>query len=295
MDAQKLKAKRAERRQFRVRKAIHGTAAKPRLSVFRSNLAHLRPADRRPERRHAGRGVEQRQGARRQATAATSRPPHGRRQEARRGGQGQGHHPGRVRPRPLPLPRPRQGAGRGRDRGRAGLHRPADAAEGRRPRRREGREAQGRRRKARRREEGEEVEKRRRRNRDTTRPPASPATRIDDMARERRDRGDSDSRDKGMVDFVVKIRRSACVVKGGRRFSFNALVVVGDKQRQGRLRLRQGQRSAAGRREGDQGRRGERPAAEEGLAARQHDPAPRHRPVTARAGSSWSRPAPAPA
>lgn len=38
MDAQKLKAKRAERRRFRVRKAIYGTPAKPRLSVFRSNL-----------------------------------------------------------------------------------------------------------------------------------------------------------------------------------------------------------------------------------------------------------------
>lgn len=51
------------------------------------------------------------------------------------------------------------------------------------------------------------------------------------MARERGgDRGDRDSRDQGMVDFVVKIKRSACVVKGGRRFSFNALVVVGDKQ-----------------------------------------------------------------
>ena len=40
---------------------------------------------------------------------------------------------------------------------------------------------------------------------------------------------DRDSRDQGMVDYLVKIRRSACVVKGGRRFSFNALVVVGDK------------------------------------------------------------------
>lgn len=50
------------------------------------------------------------------------------------------------------------------------------------------------------------------------------------MARERGDKGERDSRDQGMVDFVVKIKRSACVVKGGRRFSFNALVVVGDKQ-----------------------------------------------------------------
>lgn len=46
----------------------------------------------------------------------------------------------------------------------------------------------------------------------------------------RRDgRDGADSRDSGMVDFLVRISRSACVVKGGRRFSFNALVVVGDK------------------------------------------------------------------
>lgn len=37
MDVQKLKAKRAIRRKRRVRKAIRGTATKPRLSVFRSH------------------------------------------------------------------------------------------------------------------------------------------------------------------------------------------------------------------------------------------------------------------
>lgn len=37
MDIQKLKAKRAVRRKHRVRKAIRGTAARPRLSVFRSH------------------------------------------------------------------------------------------------------------------------------------------------------------------------------------------------------------------------------------------------------------------
>lgn len=45
------------------------------------------------------------------------------------------------------------------------------------------------------------------------------------MARDR----DRDYQQSGLEDRVVKIRRCAAVVKGGRRFSFNAMVVVGDQ------------------------------------------------------------------
>ena len=43
---------------------------------------------------------------------------------------------------------------------------------------------------------------------------------------------DRESRPEDLIDKVVKIRRCAAVVKGGRRFSFNALVVVGNNRGQ---------------------------------------------------------------
>ncbi len=47
---------------------------------------------------------------------------------------------------------------------------------------------------------------------------------------ERKDRGDREERDSEFIDKLVAINRVAKVAKGGKRFGFAALVVVGDQK-----------------------------------------------------------------